>query len=153
MNRLIPLIFALLFSVSAFAQGRGNRMNVEQHYRTQKIAFITDKMQLSPEEAQKFWPLYRELEEKKSELAHQMHEYRATFPADENELTEEQAHQILDFYNKHSLDMLGLQQEYQKKFLEVIPAKKMLMLSTAENEFRRHLLREFRGRNGNRWQN
>ena len=147
MKRISFIFFSLLFSASLFAQG--NRMNIEQRYRTQKIAFITDKMQLTLEEAEKFWPLYKDLESKKEGFGKAMHEYRASFPEDETVLTEDQAVKLLDYFNKHSIEMYNLSIDYQKKFLNVISAKKLLLLNEAENEFRRHLLREFRGGNAN----
>ncbi|MFH1001468.1 MAG: hypothetical protein V1783_11600 [Bacteroidota bacterium] len=136
------ILIVSLISISGFSQG--NRMNIEERYRSQKIAFITDKMQLSPSEAELFWPLYREMEEAKDKLAQEMRDFRSTFPKDEVEYTEEQASEFLNFMNKHSASMSKLILDYQKKFLKVISAKKLLLLHSAETGFRRHLLEEFR---------
>ncbi len=146
MKRFTILFLSLIISLSIFAQGPGNRMEIEKRYRSQKIAFITDKMQLSPEEAQAFWPLYNKLDAEKDASAKKMHEYRATFPENEADMTEEQAQEFLIYLNKHTAAMFKLGQEYQKHFLKVISAKKFLLLNDAENGFRRHLLQEFRGR-------
>jgi len=37
-----------------------------------------------------------------------------------------------------------LQQEFHKKYLEILPPKKILKLYTAERDFRMHLLRKLR---------
>lgn len=144
MKQVIVVFLGLWFSLGTYAQG--NRMNIEKRYRAQKIVFITDRMQLTPEEAQAFWPLYNQLETEQDTLSRQMHRYRAAFPKDETQMTEEQAIAYLNFFNKHIADMSKLNLEYQKKFLKVISAKKFVLLHDAENEFRRHLLQEFRGR-------
>lgn len=151
MKRFALILLSLIISAGSFAQG--NRGNIEQRYRSQKIAFITDKMQLTPGEAQVFWPLYNQLDTEKDALALEMHKYRATFPEDEAEMTEEQALAFLSFLNKHHAAMFKLTQDYQKKYLKVISAKKILLLNNAENGFRRHLLQEFRGKGGNRQEN
>lgn len=147
MKKIIIVVLGLWFSLSAFAQG--NRSDVEQRYRSQKIAFITDKMQLTPEEAQEFWPLYKQLEAAKDALGNEIHKYREDFPEDKADMTEEQAKAYLAFFNKHNEAMFKLNLEYQKKILKVISSKKLLLLNDAENEFRRHLLREFRGKGAN----
>jgi len=153
MKTTITIFLSLWISISSFAQGPGNRMEVEKRYRTQKIAFITDKMQLSVEEAQDFWPLYRELEAEKDKQSMEMRNYRATFPEDEADMTEKQAIEFLNYLDEHTLAMSKLSVEYHKKFLKVISAKKLLLLHSAENGFRRHLLQEFRGKGLNRRQN
>ncbi len=153
MKQISIVLISLFISISAFAQGPGNRMEIEKRYRAQKIAFITDKMQLTPEESKVFWPIYTEFEADKTKLANEMRSFRAQFSADESELSEEQAMEILGFFNKHQSAMFKLNQDYQKNLLKVISAKKILLLNDAENGFRKHLLQEFRGRNANRRQN
>lgn len=153
MKTTIIIFLSLWISVSSFAQRSGNRIEIEKRYRSQKIAFITDKMQLSSEEAQVFWPVFREFEAEKDNLAMKIREYRTAFPEDEVDMTEEQAIEFLTCLNDHSLAMSELVLEYQQKFLKVISAKQLLLLRVAENGFRRHLLQEFKGRGGNRRKN
>jgi hypothetical protein len=150
MKKILSSILFISLIGNIYSQGPGHRREIEKRYHAQKIAFITDEMQLSPEEAQLFWPIYNQFQTKKDSLMDLMHDYRADFPQDENELSEEQALTILKYFNKHASDMLKLNQTYQKKFLKVISAKKLLLLNNAENGFRRHLLQEFRGRGSNR---
>ncbi len=150
MKKILSSILFISLIGNIYSQGPGHRREIEKRYHAQKIAFITDEMQLSPEEAQLFWPIYNQFQAEKDSLMDVMHDYRANFSQDENELSEEQALTILKYFNKHGADMLKLNQTYQKKFLKVISAKKLLLLNNAENGFRRHLLREFRGRGPNR---
>ena len=60
MKRLIPILI-LLISFSGFAQRGGE---IQEKIKAQKIAFITDKLELTSEEAQQFWPIYNEFEAK-----------------------------------------------------------------------------------------
>ena len=59
MKRLIPIL-VLLIGLSGYAQ-RDGRMN--ERIKAQKVAFITEKLSLTAEEAQQFWPIYNAFEE------------------------------------------------------------------------------------------
>lgn len=147
MKTTFIIFLSFWISFSALAQGPGNRMNIEERYRSQKIAFITDKLQLTSKEARDFWPIYNQFEADKDALTKEMHAFKDALPQDDNEISEEQAEEFLVFFNKHNAAMYKLNQENQKKILKVISTKKLVLLTIAENEFRRHLLQEFRGRN------
>ncbi len=75
----IFLIGLILFSANTFAQegtetpvNNENRVKIAQNIDALKIAYITRELNLSPEEAQKFWPVYNnytnELKKAKNEL-------------------------------------------------------------------------------------
>ena len=64
MKKLIPIL-VLLISFSGFAQ-RGAKMN--ERIKAQKTAFITERLSLTADEAEKFWPIYNEIETKKKAL-------------------------------------------------------------------------------------
>ena len=57
------VIIALIFSVTLFAQRPG-----KEKIKAFKTAFITEKLDLSQTEAQKFWPIYNEFEKKLENL-------------------------------------------------------------------------------------
>ena len=59
----------LLVGASAFAQGQGNRQQGNDwmaRMRSEKIAFLTSEIGLTPEEAQAFWPIYNKAEAESS---------------------------------------------------------------------------------------
>ena len=66
MKRILIIIVSIAFSISAYSQR--DRSKLEEHYRSQKIAFITERMELAPEEAEVFWPYYHEMEAQKKKL-------------------------------------------------------------------------------------
>lgn len=61
MNKLIISILCIAFSATIFAQ-RGDKM--QERIKAQKVAFITERLDLSADEAQKFWPIYNAFEDK-----------------------------------------------------------------------------------------
>lgn len=144
MKRLIIFLFfcAVTFgSTVAIAQDRSE--NVE----AAKIAYITDKVDLSPEQAQKFWPVYNEFESKRREL---MKSYRSGFRRDLDELSEQEAreriNQVLDIKEKE----LELEKEYASKYQKVLSSKQILQLYRAEREFTKLLLKRLESKRGHR---
>ena len=64
MKRIFSLAVCLLTAAALFAQPQGNKQFEEQRKKefdriqAEKIAFITQELDLSPAEAQVFWPVY-----------------------------------------------------------------------------------------------
>lgn len=59
------VLLMVLFSTFSFAQDRSKREKI----KTLKVAFITERLNLSTNEAQSFWPLYNDYEEKRESLS------------------------------------------------------------------------------------
>ncbi|MGD1844438.1 MAG: hypothetical protein ACFB10_03495 [Salibacteraceae bacterium] len=60
MNHFIStLIVVLLFPIAVLAQGQR-----QDRLAAYKVAYLTEQLQLSPSEAQKFWPIYNEYQDK-----------------------------------------------------------------------------------------
>lgn len=117
--------------------------------KSAKIAFITEHVNLSPEEAQTFWPLYNEMEQKREDITHNLME-RFKHLDENEEVSEEQAEEIMQQRFAQEEALLDLKKEYHKKFTEVLPATRVLKLYEAEHKFRGMLMERLRGRDGER---
>lgn len=144
MKKGIIVFFSLvLLTISAaFAQPRGGNEDIGERYKAQKIAYITTEMELTPEESSEFWPLYNEYSQKKKDLLADHRLKKQAIKDNYNELTEAEAIEALQTFQNHMIMMNQLTIEYQNKYVEVLPAKKVLVLLGAEKDFRRKLLRE-----------
>ncbi len=114
---------------------------------SEKIAFITMELQLTPEEAQVFWPVYNQIaQEKKASQKAMMTAYRTMVKAlEEGTVSDKEISAMLD-------DYLAAKQAHQKagkddadKYRKVLPAKKVAKLYVAEEKFRRQHIRNFKG--------
>ncbi|MEM7574164.1 MAG: hypothetical protein AAF433_14755 [Bacteroidota bacterium] len=108
-------------------------------------AFLTREMELTEEEAAAFFPLFWELERERRQLARQTRRDRPT-RTHSGPLTEAEARERLQHRRGMMDQRRQLEESYQDRFLEVIPALKLLELETAEREFRRLLLNRVRER-------
>jgi hypothetical protein len=150
MNKLLHnsliLLFILGFGGLVHSQEGGKREQI----KTLKIAFFTERLNLSPEEASIFWPLYNEHETAKESLRKQQRTQIRDRFANLDEISEKEAQQALKQY----LNLEEKEEELDKAFYLRIAgefsAVRTLKLFQAEQDFRRRLLQEYRKRRGQR---
>jgi len=140
MKRLIP-IFILLISLSGFAQ-RDGKMN--ERIKAQKVAFITEKLSLTADEAQQFWPIYNAFEEtreriKSGPLRQVKMKIRSNPDMSDNE-ARKLLGQILNAENEIHNAKMKLAEDLQS----VLSPKKIIKLRAAEDEFNRELLQRLK---------
>jgi hypothetical protein len=147
---LISLFLLILTSTNIIAQHQGdnarNQQDRRQKIETYKIGFITEKLNLTPQEAQKFWPVYNEFEAKKQGLHKSMagkyKDYRLS-----KEATEKQATELIDSSLNVMQANLTLARDYYGKLKTILPPQKIVALFNAERQFRRELLQRLADRN------
>jgi hypothetical protein len=122
MKKFILILSVLLGSLSmAFAQEQPDGKRIEALY----VAYVTDQLKLTPEEAQKFWPLHTQFE---AELK--------GVNKDLPELTKQQAR-------------LDIKKKYQDGFTKIVGANRCERFYRMGDEFRRKLLERMQKRADN----
>jgi len=148
---LIILAFVIHIS-SAEAQQERHRYGQQGSQKSQKyekiesqrIAFITQELNLTPDEAKVFWPVYNEYDAKRHELRKTYKNANDLDKAELDKITEKEALQILDTQLIEAQKLLDLRKEYNIKFKSVLPAVKVLKLYDAEREFQKMLIDRLR---------
>ena len=139
---LFPIIFLLVTSLS-FSQGFKEK---REKVKALKVAYITEQLELTTDEAQKFWPIYNAFDENQSELRHE--KMRAILdrfkPGNVEKLSEEDASNSLIQMEKIEEDLFNLKKKFIKDLQGVISAKKIIKLKKAEEDFNRELLKQMR---------
>ena len=115
-----------------------------------RIAFITQKLDLSPEEAQKFWPVYNEFHKKRDEMMKKKREDKKGMRENIDSLSDKQVEALVDAEMAFRQKNLDLEKEYHGKFKSVLPIKKVAKLYRAEEQFTHRLLEQIsdRGKGG-----
>ena len=150
MLRFFGLIILLGIGLTAGAQpppGEGDWMGRSERVRAQRVAYLTQRLQLTPAESQEFWPVFTEYENARRELSQQLRP-----PASEDAMTDKEAEDFLDRQLKVEGQMLELKRKYMTRFRKILPARKIVRLPRADREFKRELLQRIRGRNERRRQ-
>ncbi len=136
MKKLSIILIMTVAWLGAFAQQ--NREAMKQ-IDIARIALITERLNLTPEQAEKFWPLYREYNQQRRLLREEFRNARQS--VDKENLTEEQSKELM----KKALEMkqreLNLENEYAQKMTQHISAQQMLQLRAAEHDFQQMVLK------------
>lgn len=152
MKLLFSIIFALTFTSFISAQDSDKKMkreerrlerraNMESKMQSQKIAFITQKLDLTPTEAQSFWPNYNEYQDQLKQLRDQKRE-----DLNSEDLSDQNANAFLDNIFKIEQKELDLKEEYFAKFKSSLPIKKVAKLFIIEKQFRDEVLNKIKSR-------
>ena len=104
-----------------------------------RIGLITERLGLTPDQAEKFWPLYQEYQQKRKTIQSDFKQMRKSY--DRNTATEEETRRVLKKGQEIKQQKLNLEQEYSNKMLEVIDSKQLMSLKQAEGDFRQMLLK------------
>lgn len=153
----------LLIGFACTAQSMGPHHNKREQIEAHKIAFITKQLELTPEEAQAFWPVYNQCRKQREDFRKKN---REQFSAKGGSLTLRQAGTLGEKDKRKNLDEmsdkeveimvdkefvikqrdLDLQKECYAKYKQVLPIKKVAKLYRAEKEFKRILLKKMQER-------
>ena len=120
-----------------------NNKEKREKIKALKTAYITEKLALTPEEAQKFWPVYNEHEKQKMELRKSI---KADFKRDANidEMSDEEVNKMVNKGIELREKELNLHKAYIAKLKEVLPIKKIAKLNEAEKSFKKELLKKIK---------
>lgn len=145
MKQLFLLIlFITGISLAATAQPKGERW---QKIREAKKSYITERLNLTPEENTRFWPVYNSYER---DLRNLRNRYKQQYRASQKgELNEREAREWIQDNLEYQQEELNIKKEYKNRFLEIISARQMADLYQAERDFKIMLLKRMKESRGN----
>ena len=132
--------------ITATAVGQEeDRNSKKEKIQALKVAYITEKLALTPEQAQVFWPIYNTYGDRMSEIYSTertiIKESRAQFET----MDEETAKKTLESIQSFEEQKLEARKTLLSNLRNKISYKKTLILLKSEGDFRRDLLRKLRG--------
>lgn len=146
MKRIGALIltFALALCTSAGLSAHHSCQKGEwkKKMQSEKIAFLTSEMDLTPEEAQEFWPVYNKVENEMDQAMHEVFSaFKALNQALEEGRSEKETEKLLDKYLEAQKKQKKVDAGRAERYLEVLPAEKVARLLIGEEKFRRQHIR------------
>lgn len=125
MKKYLLILTFLLGSFSvAFAQ-EGEDVNKQEKIQALYVAYVTQQLQLTPDEAQRFWPLH-------TQFANELKGVNKDLP----ELAKEQAR-------------LDIKKKYQDNFVKVLGANRCERFFRMNDEFKRKLRERLQNQRNN----
>ncbi len=134
----IPLLMLVTFA------GRAQDPDALKKIESARIALITERLKLTPAQAEKFWPLYREYTEKREALRREFVDARRDLG--EDRMTDEESRKLLDKGLELKERQLALERNYTERLNGVITTQQILQLRRAEDDFRQMLLQRIERR-------
>lgn len=136
----ILVLFLLLISVNVFAQPKREQL------KSLKVAYITDQLQLTSDEATKFWPLYNAFESKQKELRQdKLRAYMDRFDGGEvDKMSDKDALNFLNQMENTEEEIYQLRKKFITNLKSVLAPVKIIKLKRAEEGFNRKLLKQYR---------
>jgi len=117
----LMLIVALFSVTSVFAQNVDDFIQLlKSDVQSDKIAIITEVMNFTDEQSEKFWPVYNEYSNELSKLGDKRIANIKDFAANYDSLTDEKANQLIGNSFDYQEDRLDLNEDYFNKFSEAL---------------------------------
>lgn len=134
MKHILLIIIMIITSINVNAEQEERKFNPQQFRRDQE-AFIIKDAKLSPQEANAFFPLFRELQDKQRALFGQQMKLARQRPANDRD-----ASRLIEEMDEIELKIAKLKSQYHTKFCRAIPAMKVQRCIKAEERFKHRVM-------------
>jgi hypothetical protein len=146
-SKILPLLIAFV-SLNVIAQDGPIIRKKKEQIKALKVAFITNELALTSDEATKFWPLFNAFEEKQQEIKKQKLKgyLKRVDDGSFDNLSEKEATTMLAQMESTEDELYQLKKKFISNLKGVISPIKILKLKKAEENFNRKLLQQYRDR-------
>lgn len=138
----MTMLFLFAFGYIGMAQPGQRGEKKQEKIEAFKIAFFTERLQLTPEESKAFWPIFDQFENERDDLKdkYDLDNQKLELMSDKD--VEAAIMQHMDMEDQ----LVKLRRDYTRRFMEVLPVRKVAMLQRIDNDFKRALLEEIKKR-------
>ena len=146
-SKMLPLLIAFI-SLNVNAQEGPIIRKKKEQIKALKVAFITNELALTSDEATKFWPLFNAFEEKQQEIKKQKLKgyLKRVDDGSFDNLSEKEATTMLAQMESTEDELYQLKKKFISNLKGVISPIKILKLKKAEENFNRKLLQQYSDR-------
>ncbi|MFP4046905.1 MAG: hypothetical protein ACLFT4_03995 [Bacteroidales bacterium] len=144
-QKILILSTCLLLSISAAGQEDKNQ-SIREQIQTEKIAFFTEKIGLTLQEAEKFWPVYNEYWDKKNKIDEERKKSMNAYLNNPDNFSRKEIEELVDNYVDYRMQKAELLEEYHQKFKEVLPVEKVVRVYVADYDFKAYLLNKIKNK-------
>ena len=143
LKKLTFLTLALLISSLVFGQPEKGKKPNKEKIKAMKVGYITEKLDLTSDEAQQFWPIYNEFDAKMDGIHKSIRKTRKPSKS-LDEMTDGEVEKMINAHDDLRQKELDTHKEYHLKFKAVLPIKKVAKLYKADQGFKRDLLKKIK---------
>jgi hypothetical protein len=146
MKNLLLILCVLVISVQAFSQPDPDEMDDTRRNKieTLKRAYISEKLDLTISEAEKFWPVYNEFDAKKTALRKAMRQPNKKLK--EGTAGEKETIALIEEVNQKRKEEIDLESQFLKDVMPILGARKVMKLTQLQKDFQRELMKKIKER-------
>lgn len=145
---MIIAVILVFGAANAFANNE-TKEDWKEKIQSEKIAFLTMEIGLTPQEAQVFWPVYNEINEEKDQAMYEVIKYYWEMSkAIEAGKSEKEIKALLDKYLEAQEKQRKIDEDAAEKYKKVLSTTKVAKLYIGEEKFRRQHIRKLRDMQG-----
>jgi hypothetical protein len=137
-KKLFTFISIFLLSLMSLQCTGQNR--IKERIKSNRIAFMSERLDLSEAEAQKFWPIYNDYQSEKAVILN-----KQNMKFEEN-MTDAQADKLMEEVLVLRSKEIELQRKYIAKMKGAIPSRKVAKVFRLEREYQGELLSRVKNR-------
>ncbi|MFI5217919.1 MAG: hypothetical protein ACHQNT_00410 [Bacteroidia bacterium] len=146
-NKLLslPAICMLVTSLS-IAQPGEKMEERKENIEAMKIGFLTKRLDLTPDEAKTFWPVYNQFQNELEALRKSRRGERKEAKDEFANMPDKDVEKMVDGEIAFRQNELDIMKKYHAQFKQVLPIKKVASLYRTEEDFKRELLNRLQDR-------
>lgn len=139
-------LIVLFILLSFFSNAQPRLKEKREQIKALKVAFITNELSLTADEATSFWPIYNVYDAKQNEIRHK--KMKSFMDRRDNEdfekITEKEASALLTQSENVEEEIYQNRKKFILSLKGVLPSIKILKLKIAEENFNKRLLQQYR---------
>lgn len=137
-------IFLTLLIVSLTLKGFSQDAGRRERIKALKVAYITEQLEFTASEAQKFWPVYNAFEDQEQLLRRENYSKRKE--TDVGSLSEQEAKKMIEDMLNTEKKKLELRETFIKDLQKILSSKKIIKLKITEDQFNKKMFEEYKKR-------
>jgi Spy/CpxP family protein refolding chaperone len=142
MKKLTLILFFLAFSFPGFSQDRNQEYDKEK-LDAARVAFITNRLDLKPSQAEKFWPVFNQYREDRKVLMEEMSIFnKSCMQETDNDRAKEKIGKRFEIQQK----LLDREKIFMNEIIQVITPVQALKLNGVNRDFTRQVYRMQQGK-------
>lgn len=142
---LMAVMCCLVIRASAQQPEPGDNATLKDKIRAAEIGYLSKQLELTPAEAEKFWPIYNNYTHEVELLIAERRRNKQ-----QDRTNDDAARQALDKEMDIEQRMVNVRTRYKQEFLKALPPRKASSVFKAEREFRTQLFRQLKERGADR---
>ncbi len=119
-----------------------------QRFKDEKIKFFNERLALSDDQAEKFWPVYEDLHNRNMKINDDERSLLTYYMSNFEAMSEKEVDETISKFMAFQDQRQALSSKYHEEFIKIIGKKKTMQMYALEREFRVYLIETFKGNHG-----